>query len=97
MLPGFLRGRLVQVWRLLAVVLAAWLLHVAAPSPNKNASAVSDAVKLTDARASFPKAHQLRALADGRVEVLDDSRTPLGFFVFTAPSMWVNSTTRMPS
>ena len=85
MLPGLLRGRLVQVWRLLAVVLAAWLLHVAAPSPNKNASAVSDAVKLTDARASFPKAHQLRALADGRVEVLDDSRTPLGFFVFTAP------------
>jgi NosR/NirI family nitrous oxide reductase transcriptional regulator len=85
MLPGPLRGLLVQVWRLLAVVWAAWLLHMAVPSANKNAAAIPDAVKLADARAYFPKAHQLRALADGRVEVLDDSRTPLGLFVFTAP------------
>ena len=78
-------GRLVQVWRLLALVLAACLLRLAAPPAAQNAGVFSDAVKLSDARAYFAKATQLRAAGDGRLDVLDDSGTPLGLLVLTSP------------
>ena len=82
---SLLSGRLVQVWRLLALVLAACLLRLAAPPAGKNSAALSDAVKLSDARAYFAKATQLRVVGDGRLEALDDSGTPLGLLILTSP------------
>jgi thiamine biosynthesis lipoprotein ApbE/Na+-translocating ferredoxin:NAD+ oxidoreductase RnfG subunit len=82
---SLLVGRLVQVWRLLALGLAASLMHIAAPPAGKNAADFSSALKLSDARGYFPKATQLRPAGDGRLEVLDESGTPLGLLVLTSP------------
>jgi thiamine biosynthesis lipoprotein ApbE len=67
-----------RIWRLLALALAAALLHEA---PHRAVPPLS----LEDARAFFPAATQLIPRSDGAVDARDDTGQSLGLLLTTAP------------